>query len=93
MNDKTNKKVCLYCRVSTTDKQDVNRQVNELRTVIDNNGQEIFADNVICNADPPAVYSKLTNSKNLNSFFNCRTPLIAAPAELPKNIPSSLAKR
>ena len=32
------KKVCLYCRVSTTDKQDVNRQVNELKEVVDNNG-------------------------------------------------------
>ena len=32
------KKVCLYCRVSTTDRQDVNRQVNELKEVVDNNG-------------------------------------------------------
>ena len=32
------KKVCMYCRVSTTDKQDVNRQVNELKEVVDNNG-------------------------------------------------------
>ena len=31
------KKVCIYCRVSTTDKQDVNRQVNELKEVVDNN--------------------------------------------------------
>ena len=29
------KKVCLYCRVSTTDRQDVNRQVNELKEVVD----------------------------------------------------------
>ena len=35
---------------------------------LDNN-EEINADNVICNADPPSVYSKLTKSKNLNSFF------------------------
>ena len=32
------KKVCLYCRVSTTDRQDVNRQVNELKEVVDSNG-------------------------------------------------------
>ena len=32
------KKVCLYGRVSTTDRQDVNRQVNELKEVVDNNG-------------------------------------------------------
>ena len=35
---------------------------------LDNN-KEIIANNVICNADPPAVYSKLTGSKNLNPFF------------------------
>ncbi len=36
---------------------------------LDNN-KEINADNVICNADPPAVYSKLTNSKSRSSIFN-----------------------
>ena len=35
---------------------------------LDNN-KEISADNVICNADPPAVYSNLIESKNFNSFF------------------------
>ena len=34
------------------------------------NSNEINADNVICNADPPAVYSKLTKSKSKNSIFN-----------------------
>ena len=39
MNDKTKKRVCLYCRISTNDKgQDINRQVNELKEVVDNNG-------------------------------------------------------
>ena len=37
MND-TPKKIAIYARVSTTDKQDVNRQVSELRSVIDNKG-------------------------------------------------------
>ena len=44
-----------------------NKKINGVRL---KDGQEILADNVICNADPPAVYSKLLNSKNLNSFFN-----------------------
>ena len=35
---------------------------------LDNN-KEISADNVICNADPPAVYSNLIESKNFNTFF------------------------
>ena len=35
---------------------------------LDNN-KEINADNVICNADPPAVYSKLAETRNLNPFF------------------------
>ena len=35
-----------------------------------NNGKEITADNIICNADPPAVYSKLIKSKNTNPIFN-----------------------
>ena len=35
-----------------------------------NNNKEKIADNVICNADPPAVYSKLINLKNRNSIFN-----------------------
>ena len=33
-------------------------------------GIEIKADIIICNADPPAVYSKLVNSKNTNPLFN-----------------------
>ena len=35
-----------------------------------NNNKEINTDNVICNADPPAVYSKLTVPKNTSSIFN-----------------------
>jgi len=35
-----------------------------------NNGREIKADNIICNSDPPGVYSKLLNSKNTNRMFN-----------------------
>jgi phytoene desaturase len=34
------------------------------------NGDKIETDNVICNADPPAVYSKLANTKSNNSIFN-----------------------
>ena len=35
-----------------------------------NNGDKIETDNVICNADPPAVYSKLANTNSSNSIFN-----------------------
>jgi len=35
-----------------------------------NDSKEIKADNVVCNADPPAVYSKLIKSKNTNPIFN-----------------------
>jgi phytoene desaturase len=34
------------------------------------NGDEISANNVICNADPPDVYERLLNKKDLNFFFN-----------------------
>jgi len=34
------------------------------------NGDKIETDNVICNADPPAVYSKLANTNSSNSIFN-----------------------
>ena len=34
------------------------------------NGDEISANNVVCNADPPDVYERLLNKKNLNFFFN-----------------------
>tara|TARA_Y100000590_G_scaffold450426_1_gene590069 strand:- start:2951 stop:4408 length:1458 start_codon:yes stop_codon:yes gene_type:complete len=34
------------------------------------NGNKLDADNVICNADPPGVYSKLANPKKSNSIFN-----------------------
>jgi len=42
---------------------------NKITGVRLDNDKEIRADNVICNADPPSVYSKLIESKNLNSFF------------------------
>jgi len=34
------------------------------------NGDEISANNVVCNADPPDVYERLLNKKDLNFFFN-----------------------
>ena len=45
----------------------VNNKITGLKL---NNSKEIKADNVICNADPPAVYSKLIKSKNTNPIFN-----------------------
>ena len=42
---------------------------NKITGVQLNNHANINADNVICNADPPAVYEKLLNGKNNNSFL------------------------
>ncbi len=43
---------------------------NKITGVELNNGDKIETDNVICNADPPAVYSKLANTNSSNSIFN-----------------------
>ncbi len=43
---------------------------NKITGVQLSNGGKIDADNVICNADPPAVYSKLANTNISNSIFN-----------------------
>ncbi len=43
---------------------------NKITGVELNNGDRIETDNVICNADPPAVYSKLANTNNSNYIFN-----------------------
>ena len=43
---------------------------NKITGIKLDSGEELIADNVICNADPPAVYSKLTDSKKLSSLFN-----------------------
>ncbi len=43
---------------------------NKITGVELSNGDKIEADNVICNADPPAVYSKLANANSSNSIFN-----------------------
>ena len=42
---------------------------NKVEGVRLDNQKEINADNVICNADPPAVYEKLLNKKKFNSLF------------------------
>jgi len=43
---------------------------NKIQGVKLDNGKEIFADNVVCNADPPAVYEGLLNDKKINPIFN-----------------------
>ena len=48
----------------------INSQEGKIKSVKLQNQSEIIADNVICNADPPAVYEKLINNKNTNIFFN-----------------------
>jgi len=42
---------------------------NKITSIQLDNHDYIDADNVICNADPPAVYEKLLNEKNNNSFL------------------------
>ena len=42
---------------------------NKVTSVQLDNHDNIDADNVICNADPPAVYEKLLDEKNNNSFL------------------------
>ena len=42
---------------------------NKITGVQINNQTDIDADNIICNADPPAVYEKLLNQNNNNSFL------------------------
>ena len=43
---------------------------NKIVSVKLDDNKEIITDNVICNADPPAVYSKLINEKKTSYFFN-----------------------
>jgi phytoene desaturase len=42
---------------------------NKISGVQLNNNNNIVADNIICNADPPAVYEKLLDGKSNNSFL------------------------
>jgi phytoene desaturase len=42
---------------------------NKIEGIELDNQKEINTDNVICNADPPAVYERLLNQSNTNSLF------------------------
>jgi len=42
---------------------------NKIKGIKLDNQKEIDANNVICNADPPAVYEKLLNQSKVNSLF------------------------
>jgi len=42
---------------------------NKIEGIKLDNQKEISADNVICNADPPAVYERLLNKSKVNSLF------------------------
>ena len=43
---------------------------NKIKGVKLDNQKEINADNVVCNADPPAVYDNILNQINNNTIFN-----------------------
>ena len=48
----------------------INLNQNKIKSVTINNQKEFDADNIICNADPPAVYEKMLINKKKNNFFN-----------------------
>ena len=48
----------------------INLNQNKIKSVTINNQKEFDTDNVICNADPPAVYEKILINKKKNNFFN-----------------------
>ena len=48
----------------------INLNQNKIKSVTINNQKEFDTDNVICNADPPAVYEKMLINKKKNNFFN-----------------------
>ena len=47
----------------------INSKDGKIKSIKLNNQKELDADNIICNADPPAVYEKLLDKKNFSSFF------------------------
>ena len=48
----------------------INFNGKKVKSIVLKNDQEINADNVICNADPPAVYEKLINNEKTSALFN-----------------------
>jgi len=48
----------------------INLNQNKIKSVQLNNQNEIDADNVVCNADPHAVYEKLLENKKTSAIFN-----------------------
>ena len=48
----------------------INLNNNRVKSLEVKDKEEINADNIICNADPPAVYEKLLNSKKTNLIFS-----------------------
>ena len=48
----------------------INLEKEKIKSVTIKNQNEILTDNVICNADPPAVYETLLNNKKTSSIFN-----------------------
>ena len=47
----------------------INSEDGKVKSIKLSNQKELNADNIICNADPPAVYEKLLDKKNFSSFF------------------------
>ena len=48
----------------------INLEKRKIKSVVLKNQKELETNNVICNADPPAVYETLLNNKKTSSIFN-----------------------
>ena len=56
--------------IKNTEVREIITKNNKITGVVVNNEEIIEADNVICNADPPGVYSKMLNNQKYNTLFN-----------------------
>ncbi len=55
--------------IKNTEVREIITKNNKITGVVINNDEIIEADNVICNADPPAFYEKMTNKNLKNSML------------------------
>jgi len=58
--------------IKSSEVTNINLNKNKIQSVKLKNEKEIYADNVICNADPPAIYEKLLENKKTNLLFDLK---------------------
>ena len=56
--------------IKSAEVTNINVSGKKIKSVKLTNQKEIYADNIVCNADPPAVYEKLLDNKKTNYLFN-----------------------